>query len=145
MGCDIHGWVEVNKYPMIGSEYWYSLVNVDHWERNYLVFARMFNVRNDFEDYKITSIAGDRGLPKTSDYAEEEPTPRDLDAKYWEGDGHSYSWISLEEIRDSLSRITEKRGGYSDFSVWLKLFQIMEVLASMYGVKNVRLVVWFDN
>ena len=141
MGCDIHGWVEVRPYRS-GRDYWRSVVNINYWERNYLIYARLFGVRNSFG---VIPIAASRGLPITSKYANEEPEPRDIDVQKWEGDGHSHSWILFTEFEDDLQEIIKPYKHYNNYDKWWRLYQIMSLLAEQYGKDNVRIVVWFDN
>jgi len=146
MGCDIHGWVEIRPYEW-NKDYWKSMINISYLERNYLIFARIFGVRNHFEDLEITPIAANRGLPSTDKYDDDENNnePRNLDRKECGVDGHSESWISLKEFYLHLDEIFEPYNVYATFSKWWALYQMMRILGDLYGLDNVRLVVWFDN
>lgn len=147
MGCDIHGWVEVRPYDF-DKDYWKSMVNIDHLERNYQIFGRMFGVRMYEENF--TPIAPERGQPLSSKYyvkgdEDSEISSRDRDYEHWDLDAHSMSWISLKEIMDNEERILKPKEGYSFDSKFAMLFRIMKELGKEYGIDNVRLVVWFDN
>lgn len=140
MGCDIHGWIEVRPYDW-DKKYWNAVFDVDHLTRDYLVFSRMFGVR----DYvNAQPIAANRGIPENGMH-DEFSDWRAKDLTYWEGDGHSHTWISLQEIIDNESKITEPYQDRINFSRWTMLFNIMKELGKEYGIDNVRLTVWFDN
>lgn len=87
MGCDIHWFIEVQQ----DDGHWKSVplgIN-DDLGRNYRLFARLADVRNyDGEE----PIAEPRGLP--ADVSDE------VKKDSWEYgmDGHSHSWLSLEEL-----------------------------------------------
>jgi len=136
MGCDIHGWVEIKPYNW-NKEYWNAVFDIDHLERNYLMFARLFGVRLA----EIKAIAPNRGLPPNGTHDDW----RKIDTTYWEADGHSHSWISLEEIITNEKILLEPKLPQMSFPKWEMLFNIMKELGKVYGVENVRLVAWFDN
>lgn len=99
MGCDIHLYVEVKKYST-----WES---ADTWEtdnhgdkfvpyekrlftgRNYNLFSILANVRNR---YKFIPITDPKGLP--NDVSE----PVKNQSKNWEGNSHSHSFLTVQEI-----------------------------------------------
>lgn len=87
MGCDIHGYVEVQKYDF-GN--WYDCINIRSIVgRNYDMFALLFGVRNSAS---FIPVAPDRGLPPlVSDRTKE-------DFESWGANAHSASWISYQEI-----------------------------------------------
>lgn len=99
MGADIHGFVEHRPFPKSSPEYWETVINVGNMlGRNYEMFGLLFGVRN----YSgFNPIAPNRGFPKydkhqTSKSQNRIETLREHD-KYGD-DGHSVSWITLEEI-----------------------------------------------
>jgi len=85
MGCDIHIHAEVK---IEGQWHHYGILRAD---RNYALFARLANVRNDEED-PIPPIAEPRGIPADATFLTM------FDVKKWDGDGHSHSWINADEI-----------------------------------------------
>lgn len=84
MGCDIHGRVQ-RRYD--NREKWFDDGEIED-ARNYPLFAALAGVRG--YGLGIAPISEPRGLP--ADNAE---APDD----FWFGD-HSYSWLTLAEIRD---------------------------------------------
>lgn len=100
MGCDIHGWIEYNKYGR-----WRPLVNIEmFFDRDYDLFGLLFGVRN-YGNFK--PVAEDRGLPEDiSDVVKSEHDKWGLDA-------HSESWIGWEEIgsinKDMVSEEADSR------------------------------------
>ena len=86
MGCDIHPHIEVKI-----NGFWQHH-SCPHFKRDYRLFAKLANVRNDGS---IKPIALPRGLPK--DISE----VTTIEAKFWGRDGHSHSWINAEEIREA--------------------------------------------
>lgn len=86
MGCDIHGYVEVNQYG-----WWTHSINIKSLVgRNYDMFALLFGVRNDAS---FIPIAPDRGLPEhVSERVKQE-------VEDWGEGGHSHSWITWKEIQ----------------------------------------------
>lgn len=112
MGCDIHMFTEalktVDKKP--------TWVNVDNWRvnpfykegnedgerpydiselhggRNYTLFSILAGVR-DYSD-KTKPVADPRGFP-------EDASPQTTNEyQRWEGDGHTHSWLTLQELMD---------------------------------------------
>jgi len=94
MGCDIHLHVEVKE-----DSKWSSKISKEgsfYSTRNYNLFAILANVRNDWskDGYEFRPIDEPRGLP-----ADTSPEVR-AEAEGWYGDGHSYSWFTLQELLD---------------------------------------------
>lgn len=58
--------------------------------RNYGLFAILADVRNG----NIEPIADPKGVPDDASYAYQ------LQVKQWEGDGHSHSYFTLEELQN---------------------------------------------
>lgn len=83
MGCDIHLHTEIK---LDGVWHHYSSPNVP---RNYVLFEAMAGVRACGE---IAPVSDPKGLPDDMS----EVTRRD--AKYWEGDAHSHSWLGAKEV-----------------------------------------------
>lgn len=96
MGCDIHGYCEVykdGKWEMVsGFPDTYNpekLGNEPYGGRNYRLFSLLADVRN-YGD--IIPISQPRGVPKdaSDDYK--------AIVKQWSGDGHSHSYLILDEL-----------------------------------------------
>lgn len=145
MGCDIHAHFEIK---VNGKWEHYTIPKID---RYYRLFGKMAGVRNGDE----RPIAPLRGLPKDMSIVTA------LDAERWNGDGHSHSWLSAEEIAElsdwgerSLQVDTQR----SYRSVWDMEFDwgcyfFGNSFAGFHkypderpeGVEDLRLVFWFDN
>lgn len=158
MGCDIHGYVEVNQYE--GHMSWSDVIDIGSLtSRNYYMFACLFGVRNYVE---FEPVAADRGLPNKVGWGVREIDPKE------HPDYHSLSYITAQEIRAidwsamtkdefecfDLDPSSDTGGTFNMRCIawkeainkeWTVLFEMVDVLASHYGIENVRLVVWFDN
>jgi hypothetical protein len=143
LGCDIHGWVEVRPYKW-DEEYWSAVYDIDHLDRNYVLFDRLFGVRGPHDNVK--PLAEQKGIPPSGVHDEFNDW-RAKDLAYWEADGHSHSWVSLQEIIDNEKTLLAPYAGYDENHAlkWAMLFNIMKELSKVYGIDNVRLVAWFDN
>lgn len=87
MGCDIHIVTEIKQ-----DDKWVGMDEIPKSlnERNYSTFAFLADVRNSFG----TKGFEDKGKPEdASEMAKEQ-------FEQWEGDGHSYSYLSLKELID---------------------------------------------
>lgn len=123
MGCDIHLWVET-QYDREPNK-WTAFGNNDLFDaRHYELFARLADVRGHHDD---GDIAGGRGLPN---YMSKEVSN---DAARWGLDGHSYTWMTLEEAEQAAGVNDE----FDAFVAWLK--------ARQAPWESTRLVFWFDN
>lgn len=97
MGCDIHINVEVRKNgiwnhvkKLWGT--WDNDINTYkeiYESRNYILFALLANVRNQ---YNLTPISQPKGLPKDITISVKE------ESNEWGTDGHSHSWLTLKEL-----------------------------------------------
>lgn len=149
MGCDIHVHTEVK---VDGVWHHYGAPNTT---RNYALFSKMANVRNDEpgdKDY-IEPIAEPRGLPDNA-------TALTLfDNKRWNSDGHSHSWLNAGEIAALVLWLEQyAKEQRWDLNIWLwepdnfgYLFGNTWSGFTRYpgdrleGLKDVRWVFWFDN
>jgi hypothetical protein len=89
MGADIHGVLQ-SRFSNDGN--WWTECEIED-TRHYALFSALADVRNY---YSIKPISDPRGLP------EDFPANDDQEHGYrktWMGD-HSYTWLTLEEIRD---------------------------------------------
>ncbi len=124
MGCDIHGTVEKKvgeKWVMVNRLYDEAI------ERNYARFAALAGVRGEGPKPK--------GLPQdmadsTRIYVEE-----------WEGDGHSHSWLIIEEAAKIWM---ESDWGKDDFARSYPVVHYFNIEREIHPGEY-RVVFWFDN
>lgn len=140
MGCDIHLHSEIK---INGKWHHYSHPRID---RNYTLFARMADVRNDGS---IEPISKPRGIPENATFT----TKYD----YKHDSGHSASWLSWQEIValgewfEQKQRERMKPGDFYSFehnevgylfgNSWS--LEYKEELPK--GLEDARFVFWFDN
>jgi hypothetical protein len=126
MGTDIMGWVECRR-KLIDDETWEAVLNLDfvYLGRDYQAFGRLFGVRNTT---KVQPIAAKRGLPADSS----SQVKKEAAASGF----YAHSWISWQELKTS---------EWEADQYWQPLMKVLEILASLYGEENVRLVVWFED
>jgi hypothetical protein len=146
MGCDIHLHIEVK---LNGKWEHYAAPSVN---RYYVMFERMAGVRGDITN----AISIPKGLP------EDVTTITRYDADRMGSDGHSHSWLGVDELmklEDWLK--TELRlynGIYSHPDLEHEILHCYFFGNSFTGIKryptdyrgmpeieNVRFVFWFDN
>jgi len=140
MGCDIHAHFEIK---INGKWLHWSQPNIG---RNYKVFAKMANIRNDGT---IIPLSKPRGLP--DDITE---TTR-IHANNWGIDGHSHSWLNSYEIglviKFHESQVEEKERYRIEHYQWGYLFGNSWTSFHKYRneylpeIDEFRLVFWFDN
>lgn len=140
MGCDIHSHVEILKDGKWVNASLYvkgdkELERVDPVrDRWYALFAQMAGVRLYTGDIQPVSLP--RGLP--SDVSEETKK----DSKEWGEDGHSHSYLFLEEMQKYTNNLPPERRTME------VLINTMLLCANAYWVfdpSKIRLVFWFDN
>jgi hypothetical protein len=128
MGCDIHCHCEVKIY---GVWHHYSVVEL---QRDYVLFARMANVRNH---NNTVPIAEPRGLP------EDICLLTQLSSDSWCSNGHSYSWLSIDECQTLVKDEAIKENFSNDIK---SLFDYWHSEGSWSNdLEQARLVFWFDN
>lgn len=140
MGCDIHAHVEIK---VDGKWHHYNHPDIG---RNYWLFARMANVRNDGS---IKPIAEPRGLPEDITFTTK------FDRKCWSSDGHSDSWLSAKEVAVLGPEMETEHKKYNskDYYYYEKEFGYLFGNSWDIGLGNghpkqlqdARLVFWFDN
>lgn len=173
MGCDIHSFAEMKKktrWVKVGDVFplddfdkeWYKKDFSDSpfdW-RGYGMFGFLANVRNYSE---VPTIIEPRGFPEDASEDVKEAWEE------WEGDGHTPSWITAQElldfdydqvfwdrrvtkkrpdgIIDGASRADEGEGEHLTIREFLgdKFFEHLEVLKKLGDPKKTRIVFWFDN
>lgn len=131
MGCDIHLYAEkrVNGVWVTADEWrevpkWEEAhmerINSFYGDRNYDLFAILADVRNGhgFAGVKtgegFVPISDPRGIPEdcSPEYRRE--------VESWGGDGHSHSWVTLEDIfRYDWTQTTQKQG-WVNFENWAR-------------------------
>jgi len=133
MGCDIHLHSEVK----INGQWHHYLKN--RIERDYRLFAKMASVRN--EDNKIMPISKPKGLPNDISLITK------IDADQLGKDGHSHSWLGIEEIRQ-----LQKEIGLTNFSETYPFlfgylfYDLTSIQAEISPtIEDARFVFWFDN
>ena len=138
MGCDIHLHIEVK---IKGQWYNYNHPRID---RDYDLFAKMANVRNDGE---IIPISEPKGLPDDAAFVTKFHSDR------WGIGAHSRSWLGQSEIQ----------GLFNWIHVHMKVDISIEydIFGYLFGngltdlkenpedypdeLEDVRFVFWFDN
>jgi hypothetical protein len=131
MGCDIHAHLEVK---INGA--WEHL-NIVGMSRNYRAFAKMANVRNNGE---IEPISKPRGIPSNASVV-----TRYMRDSYGL-DGHSESWLSLDEMRELAKWVTiDDPDKYAAHKWFRNQFGIYAFEGSDPYFDDYRLVFWFDN
>jgi hypothetical protein len=132
MGCDIHLFVEAknkdDKWVMVDN----PTVN-----RNYDLFEKMAGVRGE----SYNALVQPRGLP--DNVSEGTRLHRD----YWGEDGHTESYLKQSEI-EQLEKWIDKQEGFGFCSLGYMFgngFSLSHDDFRDTGVKDVRLVFWFDN
>lgn len=136
MATDIKGWVEIKR-----SNYWFVAVQIDSFlKRNYPLFDFLFGGRSG--NYN-TAVAARRGFPSDcsievkAKYKDIESLRDELEKSPIPFEG---TWIGLHEIQmidwcGKEDLLTED---------WRILFQMMQLLASLSHIEDVRLIVDFD-
>lgn len=155
MGCDIHlyvekledgSWKSADKWMPIPEderedyrdltetiEYGTRLYN----GRNYALFAVLGNVRNY---WRIKPIDEPRGLPVDCS-----PQVR-TESDYWDSDGHSHSWFTLEELQsfDWTQKVPSRTETLAECA-GLFLTEALPALQALGEPDKIRIVFWFDN
>ena len=130
MGCDIHCWAEVRKrdgweaVPAIFTDPYNDGQKTEkvYRERNYDLFAILANVRNGYGVAGIESGDGFIPISHLKDLPEDCSEFYIKQVKEWGNDGHSHSYLTLEELFNfpHWEKHTIKRGvvspdGYEEF------------------------------
>jgi hypothetical protein len=124
MGCDIHIAIEqfdtdTNKWvlhpsctveredpdPSDPEDQGYMTINGPYHGRNYALFARLADVRNDSG---IEPISPPKGVPNDASTEYLEWVAR------WDMDGHSHSYLTLAELLDAFDGVYPERGIVSE-------------------------------
>ena len=155
MGCDIHSYAEkkVNgKWEKVGE-----IFPMDEWLRNY--YKKDFDESPfDWRSYAMFGFLADVRNYSNSEYlSEPKGLPDDISkevkekADYWDGDGHSHSFLTVKELIDFdygktfFDDMDEQRKNYKSF-LGKGFFEDLEILKNIdKNPENVRVVFWFDN
>jgi len=125
MGCDIHGWVEVNT----GIK-WVAVNKLKSRERNYSRFAALAGVR----EKQSESSAEPMGMPAdVSDTAQ-------YDIEQWGVDGHSHSYMPLVDAAEIFLTTEYNPNGFARKYPLSEFFDFEQDNAD-----KARLVFWFDS
>lgn len=153
MGCDIHLYVEKKIEVPSQGEKWISVdkwiestyspgefeVNIhDQWyiDRCYWLFARLAGVRNYDE---IDPVFPARGMP------EDASLPVWNACHEWGCDGHSHSWLTIEEMEKIDLSYKSAMAPYG-LRGYLNLRDRMQkLLWQKKYIRDIRIVFWFDN
>lgn len=138
MGCDIHGWVEVNR----GGK-WVAFVEFTNKarERNYARFAALAGVRGEG--------------PEALGFPEDAADTTRLHFESWQGDAHSASFLPMAAAwmlwrgtdPEQLPVEEHKFRTRQDHPLWY-YFGIDEDWLAAAGIakpQDMRVVFWFDN
>lgn len=164
MGCDIHSFIDKKRAD--GS---WDLVNWPEQEdgnsgpwdwRSYGIFGFLADVRNYSE---VPPICQPRGMPDDASKGVADKW------KYWAGDGHSCSWLTLKELMDFRydAEMEDRRymkqfaanawdgaathevgsGKKTTFREFLGegFFDHLNVIRSLGEPEEIRVIFWFDN
>ena len=120
-------WVSADRWKKDGKNWVHEEV---FWSRNYYLFSILADVRNSGD---VQPICEPRGVPKDASSGYLHMVDR------WEGDGHSHSYFTLEELLDVDWSQYDKEY-IEDF---LKV--VDELKSSDPDTKKVRICFFFDN
>ena len=126
MGTDIDGWIECRR-EIIDDEGWIPAIDLGllYLGRDYRVFGNLFGIRNRTD---IQPLAAERGLPDdVSEQVRKEAANQEL---------YGHTWISWTQVKECV---------WEGDMYWKAVVSVSEILATIYGDENVRLVVWFED
>jgi hypothetical protein len=127
MGCDIHSYAE----KQVNGK-WESLDFSPFDWRSYGLYGFLAGVRN-YSD--VPPLAAPRGLPRdVSAHVQEE-------ADGWDSDGHSHSWLSVEELS------AFDYDAAVEMTTWREFLgpDFFRDLRRLKAEGAERIVFWFDN
>jgi hypothetical protein len=131
MGCDIHAMVESRYHYSHGSSFWISCGRLKI-DRNYDLFSVLANIRNY---NNLPFISNPRLDSNEVNEAEDwyEICSEDFQAlsQKWDCDGHSHSYVTLDELRIVDQELADK------------MFDVVN--AHGYKPEESRLIFFFDN
>lgn len=125
MGCNIHGWVEVNT-----GDKWVATKELKDRDRNYKRFADLAGVRDYGEKSKAIPLGVPSDVSETAKY----------DIERWGSDGHSHSFLPLKEAAQIFLDSKHEPRDYERQYPESAFFDYEDE-----DVTKARLVFWFDN
>lgn len=132
MGCDIHGAIE----KKVGDK-WVMVTRLKNdlpsCDRNYKRFTKLADVRSEYNGEG----------PKPKGFPVDVSDSTKLYSDEWGADGHSHSWLYLDdaiEIYKSTCPDWEKHSDYTKKYPWNYFFDLDKEDGAEY-----RFVFWFDN
>jgi len=134
MGSDIYMYQEKkvdDEWEVIitDSNFQYYDMDID---RNYALFGYLADVRHTHPQTRPL-----RGVP--NDMSDE------LREKEYDTNMHSYSWISLVEVKEAILTLTITGGTHDNSGVIYGLNEILEkMIKGLESDKDVRFIFWFD-
>src|SRR5690606_18963706 len=142
MGCDIHAMIEARHEPKDGwGGDWHCCGSLKI-VRNYELFALLGGARN--YGNSVTPIGKDRFTEDQlvecdEDYWDVCSEPFCVRFKKWGEDGHSHSWVTLDELRQAACESIDVP----------ELSEKADAIVRAHGFdpvgENARLVFFFDN
>lgn len=119
MGCDIHIFTEA-KQTINGVKKW---VNVDNWRINPYFGTdeherREYNIEEIYRDrdYELFSFLADvRNYGGNQSFGFDRGLPEDVsaqvkkEAEYWDCDGHTHGYCTLEELKNAIKTVARVR------------------------------------
>jgi hypothetical protein len=151
MPIDTGGWIEVSRLneSELTEEYaWQALLNVAAYidimdEVAEILFG--YSKRILREEYQVTAIAKDRGLPTNPSDQVKAAIDRiqRLENEHGKGEFFGYTHVYLNEIKKINWQQWEIEGRDSD---WFSLFILLDKLLEdgRFQAHKVRIVVWFN-
>jgi hypothetical protein len=150
-----------------------ELVEEPFGNRSYGMFGFFADVRN-YSDIPLNFGPMPRGIPDDSPYSKKNAVHQeygfggysyDVMDHPWDGDYHSHSYLTLRELvefdydqqfedrratRDGDGGCTSEPGGgtmttYREFLKYNNFFEHIEILKTLGGLDDVRIVFWFDS
>lgn len=110
MGCDIHGWIEANRYATKHDPdekwAWESIVDLRKTlERSYTLFGRLSHTGSR-QQAGDTALFADRGIPEMENLGDKAQE----DYEYWEADAHHESHFTHAELTQTRVRVNVGEG-----------------------------------
>lgn len=133
MGCNSHVAIEVRgTLPHLPPMTWECFAKGLRACRWYPMYAAMADVRNDGT---VEPISPPRGMP--------DDASRDAIEFIEQASDHSYTWLTVAEYREALTRATRTNPDVP--TEWHVLETMLLALEGAYGVVDVRVVIGFAN
>lgn len=162
MGCDIHGYIEYEKFTKQDGTPYMDCFGKNLGDRDYLMFGLLAGVRRDGCIYEPRGIPQNIGFTVKSAYhlfvidgeTDSEGMTSRENADRWVNSGiseyieenwitnpdwHTPSWLTVEEYENVLKAREQDVDYGTPDQEWYA------ILAAMKTLKNARFVFWFDN